>query len=213
MVRKLLADRLFLTKAEKEPKDKKQLITWLYGMHISIRLVVDKSVQSKQPKGIKIREGKSAKYLNKHGDVKPAKQSGHSFRVEIQLVNIRHKKDENDKLNMTVVLINKNGAYTKWHLSDASNWFKRAMPKCGFSAAVEIWDGQNIVSEWTDGRKRKLDSDFFYISASQMQVEARELEARADKMEKHNLLRSAMYRQWAKNLDAASHFYDEVRTS
>lgn len=213
MVRKLLADRLFLTKEEEEPKDKKQLITWLMGMTIVIRLVVDKSIQAKQPKGLVIREGKATKHLNKHGDVQTKKSKGHAYRVEINLIDIPHKKDKNDKLNAMILLVNNNGAYTKWHMSDASNWFRRAMPKVFFQAVIEVLDGENLVSKWSIGRKRKVDKDFFYVSASKMIAQSKELIDKADKMEKYNLLRASMYRQWSKNTIAAAEFYDRVRTS
>lgn len=213
MVRKLLADRLYLTKEQRKPKDPKLKINWLVGMAVVIRLVVDKTIQAKQPKGLKIREGKTVKVLQKSGDVVTTKDKGHAFSVEIKLVNIRHKNDENDMLNLDVQLINNNGALTKWHMSDAINWFKRAMPKVGYSAVIEVWDGENLSNEWGASRKSKLDREFFLVSASQMNADAAVLEEKALAMAKYNLQRAAMYKYWGKNLLAGARFYDEVRTA
>lgn len=215
MVRKLLADRLFLTKEEQNPTDKTKIINWLTNMTIHIRLVVDKSVQAKQPKGLTIRDAKGGKkFLNKNGDVKAGKKGkGHAYTVQIWLINIPHKNDKNDLLNIAVELINNNGAATKWHMVDAANWFKRAMPKVGYAAVIETFDGFDLSSAWGDPRKRKLDRDFFLVSGSQLNANAGERDEKADTMMKYNLLRASMYRFWAKNLRAAVRFYDAVRTA
>ena len=226
MVRKLLADRCFLTKDERDgfPKSKAEKdrqgmkpsvkkITWMHGMAIIIRLVTDLTIQAKQPKGIKITEGTSTKFINSQGKVVTQKNKGHAFSVEIQLVNIRNKKDENDLLNISVQLVNNNGALTKWHLSDASNWFKRAMPNVGFSAVVEIWDGENLATTWGVQRKEKVDRDFFLVSASQLNQDAADTKEKAEAMAKYNKERANLYRYWAQNLKGAAKFYDAVRTA
>ena len=226
MVRKLIADRLYLTKDERDgfPKDKAQRdrqgmkpsvkkITWLHGMQIIIHLVTDLTIQAKQPKGIKIREGTQTKYLQSSGKVVTKKNKGHAFSVQIELVNLRNKKDENDLLSIKIQLVNNNGALTKWHLSDAFNWFKRAMPNVGFSGHVQIWDGENMVSTWGASRKEKVDRDFFYVSASQLNQDAADTEGKALGMAKYNKERANMYRYWAQNLKGAAQFYDAVRTA
>lgn len=208
MVRRLLANRLFVT----EEDMKRRNVNWLVGMAVIIRLVVDTTIQAKQPKGIWVRVGHQRKFVNKQGLVIPkSKSKGHAYSVEIQLINIRHSLDKNDLLNVTVQLVNNNGALTKWHMSDATNWFKRAMPKVRYSALVEVWDGENLCTQWGLPRWDRVEDEFFRYGFGHILTKANETKAKAETMRKYNRDRANMYEQWSKNLEASAKFYEIVR--
>jgi hypothetical protein len=209
MVRQLLRSRLFVS----EEEAKRRNVNWLVGMAVIIRLVVDQTVQAKQPKGIWVQVGHKRKYVNKQGLVIPKEKSkGHAYSVEIQLINIRHMLDKNDFLNLTVQLCNNNGALTKWHMSDATNWFKRAMPKVNYSALVEVWDGENLCTQWGNDRARRMDAEFSRTGSGKLLTEAIKMEDKSKAMEKYNRSRANMYLLWSKNLIRAARFYEVVRT-
>lgn len=214
MVRKLLADRLFLdpdkynnfkappaidskTNAYFRTKYNELWLKrplWLDACNMHLRITLEEQTESPTAVGV------------------PIKTDSPKYYVTMNLDGVPHRDFESDVIYLQVHLVDLGGHQTLWTMEEAAGWMQIAALQVPFRISLTIQRGDKMSPLWRLKRKQRLDENFDKISIANLTAKAVELGSKiATRTSKKQMAKINLLVEWQYNITQVALFADMVR--